>query len=214
MQGCDKTLLKFPGLRKGRLVLFGLLAAILVFAGACREKPPLPDASDIPLTELVFQEELTPPYKKAVKKWTAEARIYQGLDPRLLVWATYKSPEFRRAFVKEYSADYLLRTSEAEKMLADQLAAAASGYDFLVAVSAPDYRDRDISSKNSLWRVFLETDSGRRLEPFEIAPINKKTFQLVNYFSYITAWTDLYQVRFMKPGTRSIPSGSSWFLPA
>ena len=56
-------------------------------------------------------------YKAALMDWSKEARIYRGLDVKLIATATFKSSRFRDAYSNEYNMAYKLTDSEKTKLL-------------------------------------------------------------------------------------------------
>lgn len=143
------------------------------------------------------EQDLMPAYSEVLQRWTAETRVYQDLQSRLMVTGTMKTADFRRAYVRQYARDYRLEPVEADKMLADQLAGAKTELEFLLSVFAPSPEEMDLDSKDSPWRVYLERPDGGRMNPFEIRRVKKKTPRLEGYFPYISPWATVYQIRFL-----------------
>jgi len=144
-------------------------------------------------------------YTAVLEEWSDRAEIIRGLESMLQVAATYKSKAFRRAYVEKYSRDYRLAPQAAEKMLADEMAGAEENWEFLAAVAAPSDKKNDLAAQDSAWKIYLETGDGRRMEPFEIRPVKKKTAQLEAFYPYVTPWTRVYQIRF-RPGNHVLTS--------
>jgi hypothetical protein len=153
----------------------------------------------VDLRRSLQKDKSTSAYESVLKRWTAEAKLYRDIEPTILVTGTYKSIDFRRAYVKKYALDYHLEPAEAAKMLADQEAITENNLEFLLAVSGPSRKERDLSSRESAWKIYLEGDSIGRLKPFEIRLVNKKTARLEGYFPYISHWAQVYEIRFLAP---------------
>jgi len=145
-------------------------------------------------------------YTVVLEKWSDRTEVFRDLESMLQVDATYKSKDFRRAYVEKYIKDYRLDSQGAAKMLADEMAAAEENLEFLAAVAAPNDKKNDLTSRDSAWKIYLETGDGRRMEPFEIRPIKKKTARLEEFYPYVTPWSRVYLLRF-RPENHVPPSG-------
>lgn len=144
-----------------------------------------------------------PDYKQALDRWTREAKLYdpKNMDLIVGVTATYRSPQFRKSYLRVFSDDYELGPYEVQKMAAGQAIVAGSNVEFLVAVTAGKKEERDLADKQSPWRLYLECpDWPGRLTPFEIRPVKKVTTRLQGYYPYISPWAKVYHVRFLAPG--------------
>ncbi len=73
-------------------------------------------------------------YRIILDRWTGKGSIHRGLKTELLVTATYKTEEFRRAYTKEYARIYMLTPIQSKIMLDDQINAAKDYDDFLVSI--------------------------------------------------------------------------------
>jgi len=142
-------------------------------------------------------------YKAVLMKWTSEARIYRGLDLELMTSATFKSPEFRDAYANEYARTYKLGMKEKEKLIKDQKQASLIYNDFIMSAYIPDKKWNDFNKKNSIWKIHLNADNGKKIKPLEIRKIKKIDAVLTHFFPYINTWESIYIVRFpvKMPGT-------------
>ncbi len=193
--GVIGSLVRMRKLSKATLILVftSIVAVGAVLVAGCQA---------VDLKRSLQKDKSASTYESVLRQWTAEDKLYRDIEPTILVTGTYKSIDFRRAYVKKYAQDYQLEPAEASKMLADQEAVAESNLEFLLAVSGPGKKERDLSSAESAWNVYLEGDSFGRLKPFEIRLINKKTAKLEGYFPYISHWARVYEIRFLAPDTR------------
>jgi len=153
------------------------------------------------------------PYPIALKRWTRESRIYQGLAVKLIVSATYESTDFRRAYADEYARAYHLNDSQHDKLKADQLLAAGTFHDFFIAAYVPEKGWDDFNKKDSTWKFYLAVNAGLKIEPVEIRKIDKIDAVTRHFFPYITPWKSIYRVRFpaLRPETQQplVPSGTA-----
>ena len=135
-------------------------------------------------------------YKSEFDKWTREARIYVGLDVKLIASATFKSSQFRDAYSTEYVRIHRLIGAEKEKFVKDQREAAAAYNDFVLAAYVPDKKWNDFSKKNSIWKIYLTVGESKRLKPVEIRKIKKVSAVTGHFFPFISPWKSVYLVRF------------------
>lgn len=135
-------------------------------------------------------------YKSEFDKWTREARIYVGLDVKLIASATFKSSQFRDAYSTEYARIHRLTHAEKEKFVKDQREAAAAYNDFVLAAYVPDKKWNDFSKKDSIWKIYLTVGKNKLLKPVEIRKIKKINAVTGHFFPFISLWKSVYLVRF------------------
>jgi len=138
----------------------------------------------------------TATYKKVCNKWSREARIHRGLEVELIVSATFKSNEFRRAYTDEYAKAYKLTSEEKKRFLENQLKAATRGHEFLMASFVPEKRWDDFNKSNSMWKLYLVNDQNERVTPVEVRKVKRLNAVKPHFFPYITPWKSIYLVRF------------------
>ncbi|MBW1740645.1 MAG: hypothetical protein JRJ42_05845 [Deltaproteobacteria bacterium] len=138
----------------------------------------------------------TKAYKAACDAWSREARIHRGLEVKLIVSATFKSEEFRRAFAKEYAKAYKLTPDEEKRFIEDQLKAASHSHEFLMASFVPEKKWDDFDKTESMWKLYLVTDQNDRVIPVEVRKIKRQNAVTPHFFPYITPWKSTYIVRF------------------
>jgi hypothetical protein len=143
------------------------------------------------------------PYVRVVKQYTRTDRIYNTFKTELMVWVTFRSEKFRRAYVKRYSAAFGLTPAEQAKMLADQLAAYRREMVFVLAAFTPERKNNDFDRKKSMWRVWLEDGAGRRIEPFEVKRVRKVGDKWYTYYPHLTPHMNVYVVRFKRIDPRT-----------
>jgi len=135
-------------------------------------------------------------YRSEFDKWTREARIYMGLDVKLIASATFKSSQFRNAYSTEYARIHRLTSAEKEKFIKDQREAAAAYNDFVLASYVPDKKWNDFSKKDSIWKIYLTAGKSKLLKPVEIRKIKKINAVTGHFFPFISPWKSVYLVRF------------------
>lgn len=137
-------------------------------------------------------------YQDVLARWTRSDRIiaFAELDARLTVSATWKSPDFRAAYVARYARDYRLDAVETKKLLDDEIEEATRGHEFYVALSGENRRAIDLTKPSSEWIVRLVDDRGNETAPESIVAIPKPGPDLRTYFPYTTVWRQAFRVTF------------------
>jgi len=162
-------------------------AALLPFVTSCGRLHRFVGSADPYHTET---------YEDVCDEWTREARIHRGLELDLIVSATFKSQEFRRAYTDEYAKAYKLTPERRERFMQDQLKAAAQGHEFLIASFVPEEEWDDFDRTNSMWKLYLLNDQNERVVPIEVRRVRKQDAVTPHFFPYITPWKSVFTVRF------------------
>jgi hypothetical protein len=196
-------------LNRGKIAIFPIVAVLLLFIGNCSSVSRVVKSAD-PF--------YTAGYKEVLQTWTREARIHRGLEVELIVSATYKSENFRRAYADEYAEAYQLTPEAKKQFVEDQLESAAHGYEFVMASYVPQEEWDDFHRANSMWKIYLVNDLDERVVPVEVRQLKRqgKTQRQgaikSHFFPYDTPWKSLYTVTFPQdiPSTnRPVISGDT-----
>jgi hypothetical protein len=148
-------------------------------------------------------------YLHVLDSYTRTKTLYSELETRLHVSATFKSREFQKAYLKEYSR--LNELSDAElKAQIDNLEAAVSGYkEFFLYAYVPEKDANDFAEPNSLWRIFLINSSGDKIYPLEIRKVENINPLLEEFFPYIKKYYgSCYLVKFPGDGITPYSRGT------
>ncbi len=129
-------------------------------------------------------------------EWSREARIHRGLEVELIVSATFKSEEFRRAYADEYAKAHRLTPERKKRFVEDQVEAATHGHEFLIASFVPDEKWDDFGKAKSMWKLYLVNDQNERVVPIEVRRARLKDAVTPHFFPYVTPWKSVYKVRF------------------
>ncbi|MBW2565668.1 MAG: hypothetical protein JRE24_02050 [Deltaproteobacteria bacterium] len=138
----------------------------------------------------------TETYKSVLDEWSREARIHNGLEVELIVAATFKSQQFRRAYADEYAKAYRLSPQREKRFVEDQLEAAARGHEFLIASFVPEQKWNDFDKARSMWQLYLVNDQNERVSPVEVGKVRREDAVTPHFFPYVTPWKSVYTVRF------------------
>jgi len=174
-------------------------AALALAAAACGGRaPPAVQLSD-------SWPGVAGDYGEVTQRWTRHATEHAGPDPdrgRILdqtldVVATFKSPEWRAAYVK-YKADRnLLPPSEVAAMTAREKADAAQHYEVMLLVATYDRRINELQKgARSIWRVALVDASGSEIVATEIRRDRRPRSEIAEDFPDLGDFHQPYVARF------------------
>lgn len=176
-------------LRRAR-ALSALLAAGLAALSACAA----PRVSLRPSAHTFTADD----YRDVLQRWTRSADDFDflALGEILHVTATFESHEMRWAYVVRYAEDHSMTTEERSHLLERSLRDVESRHRFLVTLGTPIFREGDLTSEQSDWRVLLVDASGRQTEPVELLRVRRPSHDLRVYFPAIHRQRHVFRVAF------------------
>jgi len=177
------------GRRRGALTLVAALGAGL--AVSCISRAPV-FVEFGPTSRKFYSSD----YEDVYKRWTRHETVLHDTDTALEAWATYRSAEFREAFVARYTEAYQLDDGEAERLRQTQHEAAAATYDFVVTTQSNNYKWNDIEKKTSPWRVSLIDGAGHVVTPDELREERFPDLFQQAFYPAKTAFSKTYSIRF------------------
>jgi hypothetical protein len=139
-------------------------------------------------------------YSSVYDSWTRHAKLWQEVGTVIEAWATYKSWDFRQAYVSYYASVYDLSDSDRATLLRSQLEASRAGHEFHVAVQMTTDKWNDLDRKNSAWRVTLLDATGDELSPTSIQAVKLPELYEGQFFPSRTEFTRSYEIRFARTG--------------
>ena len=143
-------------MRRGRVAI---LAALLLVACATGPRVPLDDS---------WPNE-APAYAAAYEQWMRFGAIRSGYDEILQVYALYKSPAWRTAWVYRRAKALLLPDDEVAALLAEQRREAQEFHEVELLVSTYNRDENDLAKgERSIWRLALVDDDGREVTPVSV----------------------------------------------
>ncbi len=156
-------------------------------------------------------------YPKVYEKWTRDADEFSfgHLHDVLNATATYLSPEFRAAYVVRYAHDHGYTTDEREKLRDSSLADAKIDHSFFVTLAGTNYRESNLTSDMSAWRLLLVDPNGRTTPPSKIDRVRKPTPAEQEYFPSVSPFRHTFRVSFPKDradGTAVLPPEAKYFI--
>jgi len=165
---------------------------LLIFLMVCPACSQIKEYADIAKGKNISKK-----YQVALKRWTRDKTVHSQFETMVHIVATYKSREFNKAYLSEYSKIYLLTDSEkeAKARLYEDL---ASDYtEFLFYAYIPEKNSNDFSQADSIWKIFLSDGKGHRIYPIEVRKIKKITPVTLKFFPYVNPhYGMLYSLKF------------------
>ena len=140
-------------------------------------------------------------YEGVYERWTRhDYAEFQHVDKALDVWATFKSWDFREAYIEKYASIYSLSDTKRIELRQAQHEANRQAFEFHVAAQSANWDWNDLEKASSPWRVTLLDALGHEL-PSERVRIEKLPDAYEReFFPAKTPFTKTYSVRFIMPG--------------
>lgn len=167
-----------------RRLLVGFLLILLVALCGCAHVEEYAD--------IAKKQGVSEGYLKSLAAWTRTSVEYSEFETRGKIICTYKSPEFKDAYVKEYSRLYLLPKGDEEKKRQLTKEMSADETEFAFYAYTPDMEANDFAKADSTWKIFLVDEKGNQVYPNEIRRIRKITPVLEQFFPYINQYHGRY----------------------
>ncbi|HSS37527.1 MAG TPA: hypothetical protein VLT58_02045 [Polyangia bacterium] len=166
----------------------------LVFVGSCTvQKQVRVDFTETP------RDYLPADYDGIYKRWTRHDYAQHDVDKSLEVWATYKSWDFREAYIARYAAVYNLSDGDRNKLRQAQLDAYREAYEFIVTAQSAKYEWNDLEKSSSPWRVALLDALGHELPAQRVRVEKLPDAYEREFFPAKTPFSKTYSIRFAMP---------------
>jgi hypothetical protein len=144
-------------------------------------------------------------YRRALRRWTREIRLYDKWSTSLLMKATFKSDPFRRAWSHEYARRYVLPQEDYALMLERELEDASRYHEVQFAVWADDSLNGHFTGQSPPWKIRLVGDQERTVEPLVLKRIRRPTTEMLRLFPYISAHDRVFVAKFPVLGPDGMP---------
>ena len=144
-------------------------------------------------------------YSSVYESWTRHAKLWREVGTVIEAWATYKSWDFRQAYVSYYASVYDLSDSDRATLLRSQPDASRASHEFHVAVQMTTDKWNDLERKNSPWRVTLLDASGGELGPTSIQTVKLPELYESQFYPSRTEFTRTYEISFARTGSGGQP---------
>jgi len=140
-------------------------------------------------------------YGEVYERWTRHDFAMKDVDKALEVWVTFKSWDFREAFVERYASIYSLSDADRTMLRNAQRDALHGAYEFHLTAQSANYKWNDLEKTSSPWRVTLLDALGHEL-PRETGTIKVEKLPDAyerEFFPAKNPFTKTYSVRFVPP---------------
>jgi hypothetical protein len=180
--------------RAGVTVALGVVlgAGAALTSGCWRSNPVFVDFSP-PAREYKSSE-----YHDVYERWTRHDKVLHEVESALEIWATYKSQEFREAFVAHYADAYTMSDEAREGLSRAEREAGVAAYEFIVTAQSSNYKWNDLEKKNSPWRVLLLDRAGHELMADQITVQRFPDLFEREFFPAKTPFSKTYLIRFLR----------------
>jgi hypothetical protein len=182
-----------PIMVPGRTAL--LVVAAAAFAACQSDKALRVDFSETP------RAYVSKDYRDVYDRWTRHDFVMHDVEKALEVWATFKSWDFREAFVERYATVYSLPDADRATLRNAQREALHKAYEFHLTAQSANYKWNDLEKQSSPWRVTLLDALGHELQ-VDTAVIKVQKLPEPyerEFFPAKTPFTKMYSVRFVAP---------------
>jgi len=177
----------------GRGALLAIAALAMV---ACQsDKAARVDFSETP------REYQPKEYGDVYERWTRHDFALRDVEKALEVWVTFKSWDFREAYIERYASIYTLPDADRATLRNAQRDAFHRAYEFHVTAQSANYKWNDLEKSSSPWRVTLLDALGHELAP-EAATIKVEKLPDAyerEFFPAKNPFSKTYSIRFVPP---------------
>lgn len=137
-------------------------------------------------------------YERIFERWTREKQVFNldTLENSLTVSATFRSWQFRQAYVERYADDYRLDAADKRALLEEQWREYEAWNEFLVASTATKPKWADFARDDSPWVIALANDRGNEVAPASIEKVSKPSAVLRTYYPFISVYRKTFVIRF------------------
>ncbi len=156
-------------------------------------------------------------YDSVYERWTRDADDFSfgRLENVLTASATFESWEFRWAYVVRYANDFSLDTDVRTQMMRATLEDAEENHRFFVSIIGRKWREADLASTTSAWRVVLVDPTGNPTVPVSIERIENPSAAVQTYFRRATIFRRSFRLVFpirRSDGSATIPPDSTYVI--
>ncbi|MFZ4440203.1 MAG: hypothetical protein ACOYOS_17390 [Syntrophales bacterium] len=155
--------------------------------------------------DIVKDKGMSVEYLQILDRWTRSKIIYSQFDTQANIIATLRSPEFNRAYLKEYARIYQFSADELKNY--EAMRAASEFTEFIFYAHIPERSENDFDRRGSIWSIFLLNSKGEKITPVEVRRVDPVTPVVTGFFTYIKPYYGIcYWLRF--PPLEKIDGGN------
>lgn len=138
-------------------------------------------------------------YQAAFDAWTRHAKMVQDIGTVMEVWATFKSWDYRQAYVAKFVKVYDLADSEREQLEKSQKENASAVYEIHLVVQSTVDKWNDLERRTTPWRLTLIDGTGAELAPTSVKVEKLPEIYENAFFPSRTPFSRTYTIRFVRP---------------
>lgn len=140
-----------------------------------------------------------PEYEDAYEKWTRHDWKRRDTDMVIDAWATLKTPEWRAAYVAEYSARAGLSEAQRAQLLAAHRKEASELWEIELVVATHDYAVNDFDrEEHSVWKLTLANERGEEVAPLDVKEDRRPKSEIRAWFPEMSPFHRAYRIKFPK----------------
>lgn len=181
-----------------RLLLVGLLTLVI----ATVAPPSAPAQDGLENTPKVRGPGI---YKRALRQWTRELKLYRRFETKLLMRAVFKSEGFRDRYTREYARRYVLPPDDYALMREREMDDAARFHEVLFAVWASDNKGGHFVGDDAPWQIRLLSSDGRDVAPLVLQRIKRPSTEVLELYPFITPHDRVFIAKFPVLGQDGTP---------
>jgi hypothetical protein len=142
-------------------------------------------------------------YEPVYERWTRHGKLVRDIGTVMELWATYKSWDFRQAYVEAYADVYNLAEPDRRNLRQAQLEASRQVYEFHVIAQSTEYKWTDLHEQDSVWKVRLVDGAGRELVPAAVTLEKLPDLYEMRFFPARTDFSRSFTMKFPRQGPES-----------
>ncbi len=162
-------------------------------AGCASSRPQIVDFSDA--TKSYRGQD----YPAVFEAWTRHAKLVSDVGTVMEVWATFKSWDFRQAYVAKYAKIYDLPEGDVESLLKSEREKARAVYEIHMVTQSTNDRWNDFANRNSPWQLTLLDGTGAEIPRTTIKLEKLPDAYEIEFFPTRTPFSKTFTVRFVRP---------------
>lgn len=175
----------------GRAAVGLVAVAAAIAAGGCAA--PVPKPVDFSEARRTF---VADDYPQVLAAWTRHAKSVRDVGTVIELWGTFKSWEFRQAYIERYASIYGVSEAERGKLYESQREASRKTFEIHVAMQTTNFKWNDLGKDTSAWRVSLVDGTGAEISPIRIEALKLPELYETEFFPYRTEFTTSYLLKF------------------
>ncbi len=138
-------------------------------------------------------------YDAMTRAWTRRGQIRKDYQQVAEVFATFKSPEWRVAWVERRAARGMMTDAARAELLASEQTAESEAWEVEIVMTTWDKKENDLDrGDRSVWRVSLVDADGNEVLPIEILRDRRPANIIRSEFPGFGDFSEAYIARFPK----------------